>query len=364
MKNLLKLLSSKWVFEKPKKRKILIYDSYSLDYSKYLFPKSRCELLNVRYENINMYVGILSLFSNYNLSLVDRYKKTFIDIVSPKIVYTTIDNNPAFFKLKAISNKPIYISDQNGMSKVADSYKQESFYGDLKKYTKENKKMPEADHIFLFGKNDRDGISKTIKGKIHLFGNTKNNHFVIKRKKVKKKITSIMFISSGLWPVALKHDQIIFKNLTKFCKKNNIKLTFYGRLDISGETYHRNNFEKGDWVYLPRVNTAKTYNNLNKQQMLVLSHSTLGFQALAKGIKCAFFYTCFPEKGCHLKFPKTGTFWTNSLTYYDFEKTLNKVISFSATHWKKIAKKYSKKILGYDPGNIKKKKIIKMASKL
>ena len=96
--------------------------------------------------------------------ILDNYKKIYIELVSPKIVHTAIDNNPGFFKLKAVSNKPIYISDQNGMSKVADSHKQKSFYGDLKKYTKENKKMPEADNIFLFGKNDRDRISKTIKG--------------------------------------------------------------------------------------------------------------------------------------------------------------------------------------------------------
>ena len=220
-------------------------------------------------------------------TILDNYKKIYIELVSPKIVYTAIDNNPGFFKLKAVSNKPIYISDQNGMSKVTDSYKQESFYGNLKKYTQKNKKMPEADHIFLFGKNDRDRISKVIKGKIHLFGNTKNNHFVIKRKKVKKKITSIMFISSGLFPSALKQDKIIFKNLIKFCKKKDIKLTFCSRLGSNEESFHRNNFDKGNWIYLPKISTLKTYTNLNKQQMVIFSHSTLGFQALSKSVKCA-----------------------------------------------------------------------------
>ena len=219
MNILLGLRRPKWVFTKPKNRRILIYDRESEEYSRYLFRKKDCEILDVRRESLNLYVFFLTLKSLKFKNILDNYKKIYIELVSPKIVYTAIDNNPAFFKLKAISNKPIYISDQNGMSKVNDSYKQESFYGDLKKYTKENKKMPEADHIFLFGKNDRDRISKTIKGKIHLFGNTKNNHFVIKRKKVKKEITSIMFISSGLFPSALKQDKIIFKNLIKFCKK-------------------------------------------------------------------------------------------------------------------------------------------------
>jgi len=364
----LNLIKTKWIFKKPNKKNILIYDRESEAYSRYLFPQSSCEILDVRYESINIYVFFLTLFTSNIKNFRDNYKKIYIKFVSPKIVYTAIDNSPSFFKLKNIYDKPIYISDQNGMSKVADSYGQDSFYKTLKTYAKKTGKKPRADHMFLFGQNDKERVSKVIKGNIHLLGNTKNNHYKIKHKENTKKISSIMFISSGneyTSPISrLKNDQIIFKNLTKFCKKNNIKLTFYARLDNSFETYHRNNFEKGDWVYIPRINTRITYTNLNKQQMVVLSHSTLGFQTLAKGIKSAFFYTCFPEKGCHSKFPKTGPFWTNSLTYYEFEKTLNRVIGFSAASWKKIAKKYSKKILGYDPGNIKKKKIIKIALKL
>ena len=144
----------------------------------------------------------------------------------------------------------------------------------------------------------------------------------------------------------------------------NFKLIFCSRYGISKETFHRNNYAQGDWIYSPRISTGQVYKNMNKQQMVVFPHSTLGFQALAKGIRCASFYSCFPEKGSSGKFPKSGTFWTNSNKYYDFEKILNRVISFSDKRWKKIANKYSSKILSYDPANIKKKKIIKEALKL
>ena len=364
MNILLDLLRAKWVFVKPKNRKILIYDRHSEDYSKYLFRKKDCEILDARHESLYLYVFLLTLKTFKFKNFLDNYKKIYIDLVSPKIVYTAIDNNPGFFKLKSISNKPIYISDQNGMSKVADSYKQELFYGNLKKYKQKTKKLPEADHIFLFGKNDKDRISKVIRGKIHLFGNTKNNHFIIKKRKITKKITSIMFISSGLFPSALKQDKIIFKNLEKFCEKKNIKLTFCSRQGVDEENFHRNNFVKGNWIYLPKISTLKTYTNLNRQQMVVFSHSTLGFQALSKGVRCAVFYRCFPEKGAHGKFPKSGPFWTNSNNYNSFEKVLNRVMNFSNNQWKKIAKKYSNKILSYNPSNIKKKKIINIASKL
>ena len=97
--------------------------------------------------------------------------------------------------------------------------------------------------------------------------------------------------------------------------------------------------------------------------MVIFSHSTLGFQALSKSVKCAVFYRCFPEKGAQGKFPKSGPFWTNSNTYYGFEKVVNRVMNFSNNRWKKITKEYSNKILSYNASNIKKKKIINMVSK-
>ncbi len=356
------VIKAKWIFTKPKKNKVLIYDSQSEQYSKYLFKKKDCEFLDVRYESFNIYVLILALKSLKFNKLIENYKKIYIELVDPKIVYTSVDNNPAFYKLKDIVKGPIYITDQIGMSKVEDSYKQDLFFGNLKNYKKINNKMPKVDHMFLFGENDKKKMSKFINGKIHLLGNTKNNHFVIRNKKASRKINSILFISSAYYEAALKQDKIIFKHLCRFCEKRKIKISFAGRQTKNhpekGENFYRNYFEKGNWTFLPRISTNKTYNNLNKQQMIVFAHSTLGFQAIAKGIKCAVFYECFPEKGASGKFPKKGPFWTNSNNYQDFEKLLNKIIKYPNKKWLKISKKYSEKILRYRPYNIGKKKII------
>ena len=86
-----------------------------------------------------------------------------------------------------------------------------------------------ADHIFLFGKNEKERVSQIIKGKIHILGNTKNNHYPIKLKKNKKKITSIMFISSGVSKEFLKKDKIIFGHLIKYSKLNKIRLCYLAR---------------------------------------------------------------------------------------------------------------------------------------
>ena len=355
------VIRAKWIFTKPKKNKVLIYDSQSEQYSKYLFKKRDCEVLDVRYESFNIYVFLLALKSLKFSKVTENYKKIYIELVDPKIVYTAIDNNPAFYKLKEIIKGPTFITDQNGMSKVEDSYKQELFFGNLKNYKKITNKMPKVDHMFLFGENDKKKMSKLINGKIHLLGNTKNNHFVIRKRKVYKKINSIMFISSAYYERALIQDKILFKHLRRFCEKRKIKISLAGRQGKNhekGEIFYRNYFGDGNWTFLPRISTSKTYNNLNNQQMIVFAHSTLGFQAIAKGIKCAVFYECFPEKGASGKFNKRGPFWTNSNNYQDFEKLLNKVMKYSNKKWLKISKQYSDKILCYKPYNIEKKKII------
>ena len=120
-----------------------------------------------------------------------------------------------------------------------------------------------------------------------------------------------MFISSAYYERALIQDKILFKHLRRFCEKRKIKISLAGRQGKNhekGEIFYRNYFGDGNWTFLPRISTNKTYNNLNKQQMIVFAHSTLGFQAIAKGIKCAVFYECFPEKGASGKFNKRGPF--------------------------------------------------------
>ena len=370
MKNLLSnlkiLIFSKWFFKKPGKKKILLSDKISTRFSEHLFSKNSYEILDMRYESINIYISLITFFKSGVINFKDNYKKNFIECVSPKIVFTAIDNNPAFYNLKNICNKPVYISVQNGMRK-------NSFYKECKEYIKKNKKILRADHIFLFGENEKKRFSKIIKGNIHCVGNLLNNYYSIKKKNARKKISTLMYISQYKLKIhnnpdsllnTFKEDKRIFNHLIKFCRKKNIKLTLCSNdRDIKNgttlESYYRKNLLKGSWIYRPQGNKMDTYTNLNKQQMVVFGYSTLGFEALSKNLKCAVFYKYFPIIGSNVKYPKSGPFWTNEKSYEALEKTLNRVISFSDKNWKRISDKYSQEILNYDPLNTKVKKILK-----
>lgn len=373
LKNILSLIKIKWQFSLPSKRKVLIYDSVTnVDF---LFQKKNYEILHVRYEKINLNILFRTLF-NYGIkNLKDNYKKSFIEFVSPKVVYTGIDNNPAFYKLKDICNKPVYISVQNGL-------RDNNFFLKCKQNLNGNQKL-KADHIFVFGNNEKKRLSKIINAKFHVIGNIFNNNFPIKKKKIKKNIKSIMFISQ--FDLEMKNrldipynlyrknkEQQIFNYLIRFCKNKNIKLYFLQKRKDLTEIFFRNIFNNGSWIFLKKGTQQETYQRLNNQQMVVFHSSTLGFEALAKGIKCVSFNKVFPipdefnafaeKKEIHThfnKYPKSGPFWTNSETYSDYEKVLNKVIKYTDIDWKKIVKKYSPENLSFDSKNSKLKKILK-----
>ena len=110
-KSIFSLIKIRWQFYPPSKRKILIYDKVTN--ISFLFSKNSYEVLHVRYEKINLNILLRTLLKYGIKNLKNNYKKSFIEYVSPKIVYTGIDNNPAFYKLKDICKKPNYIISCN-----------------------------------------------------------------------------------------------------------------------------------------------------------------------------------------------------------------------------------------------------------
>ena len=61
MFTILKLIKAKWVFKKPSKKKLLIYDSETN--TQFIFSKKNYEILHVRYESINLYVVFATLLT-------------------------------------------------------------------------------------------------------------------------------------------------------------------------------------------------------------------------------------------------------------------------------------------------------------
>ena len=137
------------------------------------------------------------------------------------------------------------------------------------------------------------------------------------------------------------------------------------------EKYYRQHLIEGDWKYINRNNKnrektiAGSYSHLNQFKMVVFLYSTLGYEALSRGIKCA----CFPYGsldddwvkknqllpvipfGYPGNYKNVGPFWSNMTDDQLVEEILEKVFNYSHEEWERIVRQFSPDIMQFDPGN-------------
>ena len=250
-----------------------------------MFSRTKFEVLYTRYEYINFYVFILSILRNCFRNIVENYKKTYFELVSPKIIYCAIDNLTAFYKLKNIYPHAKFVVDQYGIAKITGEGWPNKFYWDIKRYNLKREKA-RADVLFVFGQNEKDRLQKIINGKYYILGNTRNNARIIKSNKKKKEIT---YICSGLWQPSWNKQIKIFKIVSNYCADNNIILNFIPKalnskklsnepysptkrnLIVDGkeidESYYRTVLGGNNWKYFDHKK-RDVYNFCNEQELI------------------------------------------------------------------------------------------------
>ena len=356
-------LKFKFNFFPPAKCELLIYDSHSISsgFVNILFKKKKYVVLDNRYESINLYVLLLSILSFKFNDLKNTYKKKFISIVKPKIIYTAIDNNPSFFNLKNICPEPFYISDQNAIAKSNYETWPNQFSRSCKKINKESKNKLRADLLFVFNKNDANNMSKLIDGKINILGSTKCNNFFFNGKK-NKKISKILFINSGLYKETIKKEILLFEYVKKFAQEKKLKLVMISKKDKSYKKIYKETFGTDfKWTYCARKkNPVSSYKNFSSDCIIIFSHSTLGLEALAMGYKCALFLYDLSKKNINWRDSNNGFFWSNKIDYQNISAAIERVIECSYSEWLKKTHKVISKYLVYDYKNLKKKKFINL----
>ena len=350
-----KILNFQLIFKQPKKNRILVYDRESIKFARVLFKRNYFITFDVRYESINLYILLSSMIKYGFKNLRQNYKYEYFKTVEPKIIYTSIDNNLGFFKLKYLYPKALYVADQNG---IRDS----QFFNECKKYNKLNKlKKLYIDIFFCFGSNEKDRLSKVLKGSILPLGNTLNNSINIKKKI--SKIKKLFFISSGSnTKIFLDRDIKIFKFLKNFCRNKNLKLFFLDKPKYGNRYFFLKDKLKDNFNYIISNNKKIKEKIIKKDTLFVFIISTLGYEILSTGVKCVSLnHNQFNH--AFKKYQKKGPFWVNAPSFAYNPKlistALNKVINYNEIKWKKIYKHYSKQIMVYDKDNIMKLKSIR-----
>jgi len=355
----------KFYFKPPQKSNLLIYDRQSISFASILFKNGFNGVYDTRYESVNFYIFFKTLFLKGYKNFFIEYKKIYFECVSPKIVYTAIDNNVGFFRLKKLYPNALYIADQNGLR---NNY----FYQLCQNAIKKKIKLY-TDYFFCLGTNELYKLKKVIRGNIIPFGHTRNNQFLLNKKNKKNKIKKIIFISSGKSSTGygdetvpkkfrkfanfkFKDDIKIFSQLQLYCKENKLRLYFLDKPKLDRykvlHKYLRFNFN-----YITSYDSSKNYKLFKKNTLFAFCISTMGYEALSKGLRVASFDHTQFNHGLK-KYKKNGPFWCSDKDFTTIKNTLNKVINYSEKKWGLICETYSRQIMVYDKNNHKKKNII------
>ena len=339
---------TKWVFNKPKKTKILIYDNESIEELNFFLNNRSFEIFHIRYEQINIYVLLFSIFKNGLRNIKASYKLNYFNFVKPKVVITLIDENPGFFKLKNIYDQAKYVS-------VQIAFKDNIFYDYINKFKKKNKNYKfKCDNTFVLGENDAVKYRNFINSEITNLGSIKNNNNIIK-KNFKGEIKEILFIASIPITRNLNFKNLrgykIFQLLKMYCREKKLKLYLLSKHRDNFEKKYREVYEDNDWIYLPKKNSLKTYQTINNAQFVVFDNTTLGYEALSKNIRGVCFPEIFPYKNYSKSFKKEGPFWSTNINKKKLDKKINSVMQLTNKKWKKYIKEIVKGIIIYNPNN-------------
>jgi len=358
-----KIFNSRWNFKKPPNKRVLIYDNVSRSLAYFLFNKEECNIIHVRFEEINFFVLFFTFLKTGFSNIKDNYKLNYSKMVNPKIIFSDFTNNCAFFKLKNKYPKALYICI-HGQNTDLRFFKHCEEH-----YKKRNNERLKADLLFVAGKYYENKISKYIDSKIISIGSFKNNFFYLENKKDIKKIDSILFISqvraasesdiNPKYKIKIDNEIRIVKALENYCKRNNYLFKIAAKNTEEKMDFYKRKFGDGEWTIIPRKEEhtpdfPAPYDLVNNSSLVVFTNSTLGLEALVKGIRgVAFPPEEFPIEDHEKKFSKKGPFWSENFDEKILENYLGKITQYSDDEWKRIVNDNIGDLIEYDPQNTK-----------
>lgn len=353
----------------PKKAEILIYDACGAEALLPYITEYRVTTMAVRGELMNMPCLLLAMLKLgfWKGKPLKVYADYFIQVVSPKVVITFIDNNSRFYEIsKCFPNvKTIFI--QNG--RRGDS-------GDIFENLIQSDDY-HVDYMLVHGRVIGKHYLNYLSGQSIPMGSLKNNAVIKLGKPV---VDSVLFISQWrgklkcdvpfyieadgtpiYWDVFYETEVNVLKFLDKWCAKNNKQLQIGGcSKEIDGPEHHfyADQLNKCEWQYIPRIANDSSYKLVDGAEIVIFIDSTLGYEAISRGSKTAAF-TCrgisiervANNFGWPADLPDNGPFWTNDQDETQFQRIMDYLNTVNDEDWEQTRQEYASKQMAFDPGN-------------
>jgi surface carbohydrate biosynthesis protein len=362
--------------QKPRKVDVLIYDKEGSDILIPFFQRYEYAILNVRGETINLYCLLKCLFKKnfWTESSFETYVFCYINIVSPKLVVTFIDNDFRFYKIAANcpSAKTLFI--QNGRrAMLNDVFEKIQRREDFK-----------VDYMLVAGEAIGKKYREFIDGRVIPIGSLRNNQ-VENSSTVEE--GKILFISSwsekpkqGLpfrtlidgttvsWDDYFNIEEKVLNFLDYWCAQNNKVLQVCARESgtLNGEEeYYAKRLGSCTWEFLTRHGNSSTYDYLSKSHIVVFIDSTVGYEALSRGKRTAGFVCRVigkPHKserfGWPADLPDSGSFWSSESSEKEFERIMDYLNSIGDREWAAECQGLIPQLMVFDEGNKRLKELL------
>ena len=354
---ILKIENATFKFSLPSKNNLMIFDDMSIEDLKYVISDFKYFILQTRFENVTtLYINpliILKTIFNYRGNLWSAYLITIINLVSPKVILTVIDNSIKFFEIaKKLQSKDLhFFAIQNGARY------------DLKRYLfKFKKKLLKEDmtrkffipNFFCFGEFEVDDYkNKNINVQNFLpVGSLRLANFMLEKEinlKQKNYLYDILLVSDGITQEIDQNfgteGEVVrmakfIKYTIKYASENRKRIIFsLKRLNSTRNNleqelkFYKKNLNDFEYDYLisnSTINFEKsrylTYELMLKSNLTISSFSTLLRENLSIGRKSL--SVNFMENNI-FDFPLEGLCKLINCDYDKFQNKLNAILEMS-----------------------------------
>ena len=347
----------KFLFNLPKKNKILLYDEIHAAILKKIIKKD-FNILNIRSKKIYFWIYLKQvIFFDFSFK---TYSKNYIRFTSPKVIITFNDARFQMYELKSDFKNISFISVMNGL-------RFEKWFKGRTKLFPNNIKKFKGDYFFTLNKYYIPKYQKLLKSDYRILGHFRNNLVEVKKTKFPKQFLLISQIHGDKILYNFHKKLLYFINLylTNCNKKLHIllrrtkkqpsqvdEINFYKKIFKSNCVFH----ESSKW--------KKKYQIMDKFENIIFSFSTMGYEAIARKKKVAIFA---PSKfngskyyfGWPAPYQKRYNFFTaKNLTYKEVKRVLDNIDNCSQSNWNKKYYNIIKDQLYFDKNNNKLRKLI------
>jgi surface carbohydrate biosynthesis protein len=370
------LRNKKLEWRRPAHSQILIFDKEAsgaladeLSDRDLSFMDTRMESLNLVALGKAVLQSLTSPKGKVHSNFSNLYIDCYINLVGPKLVVTSTDNNPQFYSLAQRNNrlfKTAFV--QNGIRAVV---------GDVFQNLKANQDYF-VDEMFVFSDSIGSEFKKYIGGKTITIGSLRNNRASIKDGPYPPSPANVLFIStwepkhpeeyftedvSGApitWGDYLAPESAFIIQLEQYCHSRGLRLVIAGRSRTEPDREHafyRSLLTRVNYEFQP-AHGRGTYALVDEADVVVTTGSTVGYEALARGAKVAIFtlgterFRCYSYKfAWPAEVDARGPFWTDLSNDESINALLDQVFEFTPEEWTTIQNRWSDLVMVFDAGN-------------